>query len=204
MIVDNHMRGDLTLMILRTLGEMGIEAVELCEAIVAAGYGASHSRIRRIQERKREERLLNRSKISEEKHYTRNYQKLLSKLKVQGLLREENKGGTNLFFLTQRGRSKLSVLELQCSRRLPGILYVSSPSECPIIISFDIPERQKRKREWLREVLKRLGLKMVHKSVWVGMVKIPKQLFDDLKELNLLECVEIFEVGKTGTLRYIA
>src|SRR3989338_825438 len=72
-----------------------------------------------------------------------------------------------------------------------------------IIISFDIPEKFRRKRDWLREVIQNLGFKMVHKSVWVGNIKLPEQLIFDLERVNILEFIEIFEVTKTGTLKKV-
>ena len=72
-----------------------------------------------------------------------------------------------------------------------------------MIVVFDVPEKERRKRDWLRSVLKRLELKMVQKSVWIGKVKIPKELLDDLFNLKLLDYVEIFEVSKSGSLRQL-
>lgn len=197
------MRGNLTLKILQTLKEMSFDGVELCEAILVAGYGASNSKIRKVAVDLREKRLMKNTLVME-KHYRRNYQKLVSKLKTQGLLKVENRGGQDFFSLTPTGTLKLVALESREHRRLPEVSYELASSAHPIIISFDIPEKQKRKREWLREALKRLGLKMVQKSVWIGTGRVPKQFLEDLEKLNLLECVEIFEVGKTGTLRHVA
>lgn len=197
------MRGNLTLKILQTLKEMSFGGVELCEAILVAGYGASGSRIRKLADDLRQKRLLKDTLVIE-KHYRRNYQKLVSKLKTQGLLKVEDRGGHDFFSITPKGKSKLAALKSEAHRRLPEVSYELASSAHPIIISFDIPEKQKRKREWLREVLKRLGLKMIQKSVWIGSGRVPKQFLEDLEELNLLECVEIFEVGKTGTLRHVA
>lgn len=196
------MKGNLTLKILQTLKEMSYEGIELCEAILIAGYGASSSRIRKLEEDLRDRRLKKNTLIVE-KRYRRNYQKLVAKLKAQGLLKVADRGGQDFFSITPTGRLKLADLESEAHRRLPETSYSLASSSHPIIITFDIPEEQKRKREWLREVLKRLGLKMVQKSVWIGTGRVPKQFLGDLEELNLLECVEIFEVGKTGTLRHM-
>ena len=203
-IVDSHTKGDITLKILRAVREMSIEGIELCEAIIIAGYGASDFRIRRIQEEMRDERLRNTEKVRREKQYLRNYQKLVSKLKTQGLLKVEDREGRGFFSITAKGSSKLAGLESLCNTRLPGASYNLSPSERSVIVSFDIPEKQKSSRDWIREVLKRLGLKMVHKSVWIGKVKIPKQFLDDLAKRSLLRHIEIFAVEKAGTLRHIA
>ena len=198
------MRRNLTLRTLQALKEMSIEGVELVEAVIIAGYGASYFRIQQVQERLREERFREKSVTHEKQKQLRNYQKLVSKLKSQGLLAVKQEGDKKLFDITKKGLSKLASLELKGTRRLPdSSLYSVSPSKQPVIISFDIPEKQRRKRGWVREVLKRLGLKMIHKSVWIGMVRIPEEFFEDLKLLGLLDHIEIFEVGKSGTLRSI-
>ena len=71
------------------------------------------------------------------------------------------------------------------------------------IVVFDIPEKERSKRAWIREVLKNLDLKMIQKSVWVGKVKIPKQFIDDLDKFNMVDFVEIFEISKAGSLKQI-
>lgn len=198
-----NMRGNLTVKILQTLKEMSFEGADLCEAILVAGYGASGSKVRKLAEDLRERRSV-KNALFTEKRYRRNYQKLVSKLKAQGLLKVEDRGGQDFFSITSAGRTKLAVLESEANRRMPEVSYELVSSLHPIIVSFDIPEKQKRKREWLREALKRLGLKMVQKSVWIGLGRVPKQFLEDLEKLNLLECIEIFEVSKTGTLRHVA
>ena len=72
-----------------------------------------------------------------------------------------------------------------------------------VIVAFDIPERVRRYRDWFRSVLENLGLTMIQKSVWMGKIKIPKALIDDLAELKLIDFVEIFEVGNEGSLTHI-
>jgi|GEM_PF-399629 len=201
-------RNTITLTLLRTLGEMAIEGVELCEAILIAGYGASSFRIDRTLKELRNERVRGNTSSStpifkDEKRCIRNYQKLLSKLKAQGFVVEENASGKRMFALSKKGKLKLTLLERRQLERLPSTVYEAVPSERPVIVSFDIPIKKNRKRDWLREVLKRFGLRMVHRSLWIGKRKLPKPFLDDLEQLNLLQHVEIFEVGRTGTLRHI-
>ncbi|MBI5742583.1 MAG: hypothetical protein HZA25_01965 [Candidatus Niyogibacteria bacterium] len=71
------------------------------------------------------------------------------------------------------------------------------------IVTFDVPERERRKREWLRCVLKNLKFRPVQQSVWLGRTKIPIDFLDDLKDLNMTDYVEIFEVSRQGTLRHV-
>lgn len=199
------MKGKITLAILRFIAEKGMEAVALCEAIAVAGYGASFSQIQRVYESRVEGEVL--AKQSHEiRRYRQNYQKLLSKLKKDGLVTARtDSSGRNIFFvITPRGKLKLSELVMRQAQRLPPIQYKRTKRKNPLIVAFDIPERDSRKRNWLREVLKYLGLKMIQKSVWVGTSELPQVFLDDLRRLNLVDCVEIFEVGKSGTLRHIA
>ena len=72
------------------------------------------------------------------------------------------------------------------------------------IITFDIPERERWKRAWLREALMFLGFSMLHKSVWVGKNKIPEQFLEDLRDMNLIKYTHILEVSASGTLKEIS
>ena len=72
-----------------------------------------------------------------------------------------------------------------------------------VIVSFDIPEEFRKKRDWLREVLRNLDFEMVHKSVWIGQSKIPSRMIKDLEIMDMFDYLQIFEVTKSGTLRKI-
>jgi len=81
--------------------------------------------------------------------------------------------------------------------------YSAAKNNNFVIIAFDVPEKEKRKRQWLRGVLKRLGFAMLQRSVWAGKVRIPKGFIDDLARLQMAEFVEIFEITKRGSLRHV-
>ena len=68
------------------------------------------------------------------------------------------------------------------------------------VIIFDIPEIEKYKRDLLRDALKKIGLRMLQKSVWIGKYDIPKELIDYLRRLQIIEYVQIFEVSRAGSL----
>ncbi len=64
------------------------------------------------------------------------------------------------------------------------------------IVSFDIPECDRIKRDWLRNQLKIFGYKMLQQSLWIGPGPLP-DLFS--KRLNLLKIkngVKIFKITK--------
>ncbi|MBI5221132.1 MAG: hypothetical protein HY978_04865 [Candidatus Liptonbacteria bacterium] len=108
------------------------------------------------------------------------------------------------FRITALGRKLLAVLEQQPHRpSLPPPHYDPTGPDKFVVVAFDVPEKERWKRRWLRSVLTNLNLHLVQRSVWVGKAAIPKQFVQDLAALNLLEAVEIFEVTKTGTLRHL-
>ncbi|MBI2475957.1 MAG: CRISPR-associated endonuclease Cas2 [Candidatus Taylorbacteria bacterium] len=194
-------KGHITLYILQTLGKMAVESLELCEAILIAGYGASPGRIRYVLRERQKKRSNKRPLPVGEKELVLRYQKLISKLKHDGLIAISKNADKTLLSITARGKDAERRLKLQISARFPLIEYPRQSGEHLTIVAFDVPQKEKRKRDWLREALKHLGLKMVQKSFWMGRVKIPQEFLDDLYRLRLIKCVEIFQVGQTGTLR---
>ena len=126
-------------------------------------------------------------------------QKFLYKLKRDGFIKQ-TEGAEGGLTISTRGKAKL----VELKKKFQNKHYeVKDKKVSPVIISFDIPEKFRRKRAWLREVIQNLGFKMVHKSVWVGNIKLPEQLILDLDRMNILEFIEIFEVTKAGTLKKV-
>lgn len=64
------------------------------------------------------------------------------------------------------------------------------------IITFDIPEKERGKRNWLRVQLTSFGYRVLHKSVWVGKRPIPKAVIKKLGELHLLPYIHIVTIEK--------
>ena len=62
-----------------------------------------------------------------------------------------------------------------------------------LLILFDIPEKERRKRDWLRTQLKIFGFKQVQKSAWVGPSALPKDFFAYLDELHIRDNIKIFK-----------
>ena len=85
---------------------------------------------------------------------------------------------------------------------LPRGMYKKEKCRKSVVVIFDIPEKFSKKRKWLRGALKILGFSMVQRSVWMGKVKIPAELIEDLRELEIAQYVEIFEVTELASLKY--
>ncbi len=133
------------------------------------------------------------------------YISMLSRMKKQGLIqkrRHENGG----WAITQKGIARLKRIKKERSNlnSLRTAHFTPSMSKEVVIISFDIPEREKAKRRWLREALKSLSFSFLHKSVWIGTKGVPKEFMDALQERRLLPYVHIVGVKKSGTLERIS
>ncbi len=118
----------------------------------------------------------------------------LSRLKKNGYIQRDEK--TNLWNLTLKGSNKIDN-----DKKYELKLYNKAKGDRLLIIAFDIPESYRRYRDWLRETLKINDYEMIQKSIFVGKSKIIRELMDDLKDRELLNFVDIFEVGKSGTLK---
>jgi len=105
------------------------------------------------------------------------------------------------FKITKRGLFALRKLKEKSKKKLPEIKYEQKKDNLLKIIIFDIPESEKRKREWLRRALKELQFKMLQKSVWAGKAALCPRFIEDLRDFNVIPYIEIFEISKSGSLR---
>jgi hypothetical protein len=197
------MRGSITLKILEIISDMGENAVDGFTAFMNAGYGASFSKLNYELSKAQESRASGSISGEDAMRFRQRYANIISRLKSDGLIAAKENSGRKSFFLTPKGIKKMLGLKEKSSRLLPSAHYTKETGKEPIIATFDIPETERWKRDWLRNALYNLDFKMVQQSVFIGMVKIPQEFLDDLKQLRLVKHVEIFGVNKTGTLEQI-
>src|SRR3989304_8945056 len=187
------MRGELMKKILNVLKDITLSQVDLLEAIMASGYGASSGKINYTYKKIREERYISEIEYAEFLETKKKIQQYLYNLKKDGLI---VKIDNNKVKISEKGKEKLASLDkIFDIKKLPKEI-----SNILIIVTFDIPEDQRSDRDWFRSILRFLDFKMVHKSVWLGKVKIPKQLILEMGKRGILDFVEIFEISKSGTL----
>ena len=201
------MKGEITLKILECIGDAAIDLTDLTAAILNSGYGASGKKITGEFHRRSDERIRENARRLERYRQKRRFDVMLSKLKKDGLLKAENNDNVSVK-LTSKGKKYLAMLNKRRINALPINSYNDSKSGSKnddrlIIVIFDIPERERRKRAWLRLALKNIGLRLIQQSVWVGKVQIPKEFLDDIRELQLVNFVEIFEITKSGSLNQV-
>ncbi len=191
------MRGEILLKALEFLYDGAMTQVDFFGAVLSAGYGAGLSSIEYEYQKRSRMAEAKKSQTGIQKDRKRRLAVFVSKMKHDGLIK---KSENNKFTISSKGIDKLNKLK----HSLPTKFYKQKTEQnSSIIISFDVPERLRRKRNWLREVIRNLGFKMVHQSVWVGKGKIPIDFIKDLENLKILEFVEIFEISKTGSLKKI-
>lgn|SRR3989338_1320571 len=187
-------KGEILYKILDAVEDTGIFTANSMLSILYAGYGASMGKLNYEFEKL--------EKKSDEYKYKRDQKRqvqiYLSKLKNDGLILR-NTGG--LFKLSPKGKNKLK--ELKKRRLTDKDNFNKEPGDKVIIISYDIPVQFNRERRILSGILFSLGFKMIHKSVWVGKVKLPKEFIAAMSQMNILHFVEIMEVTKKGSLKQI-
>lgn len=125
----------------------------------------------------------------------------LSWLKRDGLI---GKQGSGNWYITRKGKERWTKMIARLKNQLPQVRYPKDDSKEWKIIIFDIPEKEKRKRFWIRHALKHLKFKMLQKSVWIGKTKLPVEFINDLGRLHILSYIEILAITKSGSLRHLS
>ena len=72
-----------------------------------------------------------------------------------------------------------------------------SNSQKNLIVMYDIPESNKKERDWFRRHLVKFGYEMVQKSVWVGPSPLPKDFLDYLKEIKIGDNFKTFKLARS-------
>ena len=190
------MKGDITFKILEFLSDVARSTGDILDLFLT-DYHSSYRIARGLSERRSYKRkpLTDKDIEAADRH---RLESLLFWLKNDGLIK---KSKSNKWQLTRKGISRKSKIIERAKISLPVNQYSTTQTSNWKIISFDIPESEKRKRAWLRGVLRRLGFKILHKSVWIGKADLPEKLIKDWQRLNLLSYIEILAVTKSGSLR---
>jgi len=188
-------RGDIAISIFERLLDVAQTAGEVSTVLITSPYGTSY----RGFEKRLNDLRSRGAKGTFQSVQRQRFHAYISKLKREGFIRE---GALKKLSLTEAGHGYLKNLLRKKRATLPTH-YAVQKSSAWIIVSFDVPEKERRKRAWLREALKNLGFRMIHKSVWIGKVKIPERFLHNLRRQNIWGAVEIFEITKGGTLKHI-
>ncbi|MEI8337766.1 MAG: hypothetical protein WCF92_01310 [bacterium] len=116
----------------------------------------------------------------------------LSRLKRNGYVVNENGN----WRITTQGQKYIE-RKNKIHQQFDSPFLESSPKN--LIVLFDIPEKMKSERDWLRSHLKKFNYEMIQKSVWLGPSPLPKEFVSYIKSINLEKCVKTFKVSKVKT-----
>ena len=128
----------------------------------------------------------------------RRFYNLLISLKREGFISKDSSNKNSGWVLSRRGKIELTKILKSPERR-----YERCISKDVTVFSYDIPERYRTDRDWLRSTLKLLDFKMLHQSVWIGKIKIPEAFLTDIHERKITHFVHMFTIGKSGSLTQV-
>lgn len=114
------------------------------------------------------------------------FSRLIYYLKKKGLIDIENLKGKKAILLTKKGSERV----LKISLKTAGKKYRADGKWQMII--FDIPEKKRRQRDFLRNSLLVLGYKMLQKSIWVCPYNVEKETERLLRDYSLDQYVKTF------------
>jgi len=97
------------------------------------------------------------------------------RLRAKGYVRTSTTGNAVVFELTEAAKKQLLAFEKLTLKHRSAMRWDKRWR----LVSFDIPETQRKYRDTLRRKLKRLGLKQFQQSVWVS----PYPLADDFHQI---------------------
>lgn len=117
---------------------------------------------------------------------------MLWRLKRQGLVEWRGRKREAAWRLTRDGKEYL---------RKEVHAGASAPNDgITRIVAFDIPERERKKRDLVRAELAACNFRLLQKSVWIGECPLPESFVRLLDEMNLAGKVHIFSVREKGTI----
>lgn len=192
---DNYHKGDIMLHALEIIDQFNDYAERTIASTTSIGLKPTWGRLimiadRALSDQKKQESLL---------RDLRQINNLLSHLKRQGLISGNPK--KIIPMLTKEGRVKLAILQEKENDALPSTKSYSTIEAGHLtIVIFDLDESQRKKRNWFRNVLRYLGFTLLRRSVWQGRNKLPQELLDDLKKLEIVDSIHIFTVQPNNLL----
>ncbi|KKW28800.1 MAG: Transcriptional regulator, PaaX family [Parcubacteria group bacterium GW2011_GWB1_52_7] len=114
---------------------------------------------------------------------------ILSRLQSAGLVERRGRKRQSVWRLTEAG-----------DRYLKAENNKPKPDGIQRLVIFDIPEKERRKRDVIRGELAGLGYSQLQKSVWKGEIPLSNDFIELLDALSLHSKVHIFSVQERGTL----
>ncbi len=190
--------------ILYFLSDVGRTSAEIASFLIGGGFGrqrgirAGFAAAQQVRQQYDKKHFDEHQKRLEWKRA----QRLIQALKQDGLIKSTRIGREAHYSMTQAGKTWVHEHENDLSDIVRAKKYVATPSDRVTIIAYDIPHTMRQQRDWLRGALGQFGFRFLQRSLFIGKRQIPESFIDDLAEANLTQYVDIFEITKSGTLRF--
>ena len=117
---------------------------------------------------------------------------LLYRLRREGLIMRQKREGRGIWALTKRGFKRLQT---------DVIMPVPASDGISRIVIFDIPERERKKRDAIRAELIACNFTRLQKSVWIGSNPLPEDFLLFADDLRLKGKLHIFSIREHGTIQ---
>ncbi len=126
-----------------------------------------------------------------------NLSSTLQRLKQQGLVSSMGHYRDTRWKITRKGKTFLA--KIYADAKDP---YDLAPEDGMVhIVTFDIPEKIRGKRDWLREQLFACGYRLLQRSVFTGARPLPDAFIRRVDEMRIGKYLHIASLRQTGTIR---
>lgn len=202
--MDAYRRGEFMSRILQCLHRHEATVSDIADYIFTPGFGHKGSKSRAQKNSLSLRRVDRHQQASAAVRGLRDKQRLRSLLyylKKQGLIARKVKHGMRpVFGLTAAGKDKKGIMAATAWRRTLSPDYETEPADAITVVIFDIPERYRPQRAWLRSALRTMKFVLIQKSTWAARLKLPPAFMHDLQTIGILPHVLIMSTSPDGMI----
>jgi phenylacetic acid degradation operon negative regulatory protein len=119
----------------------------------------------------------------------------LSRLKSQGLVKKVGE----TWLITPEGKEMLQTPDKKAIRNFFPLRKVNGAVRRKLIVVFDIPEKRRNYRDWLRSELIGFGFDLIQRSVWFGP-PLPQEFLEYLEDQKLLKYIRFFKAEESDLI----
>lgn len=109
------------------------------------------------------------------------FRSTLSRLLKTGKLKRKE----NTILLTNSGQSDSLLAYIDAESSLYRINFFQKWDNAWRIVLFDIPEKKRQYRDYLRKILKKVGFKEMQRSIWINPYPVPSFLSEILYSVEI-------------------
>lgn len=129
----------------------------------------------------------------------RTFSAILSRLRRDGLVSRRGTHRRAFWSLTSQGKAVIAA-----PRSRDPFTDLPPRDQVPRLVVFDIPERERAKRDAIRRELLACDYRLLQRSVWIGYRPLPEDFLELLDALNLRTHVHLLTIRDAGTVEISA